>query len=145
MNQEQKASGPGIVVLSPSMRVLHMNRRAVALLARLDRTAQATGTEQALAAPLHQHCRDIIETLQARLASNNWERFHQYRVIGDADRSILLKGFGLADRRGLPASRILMLLSPHSPAPMPGITRGKSPSLAADGLSGSSGLSGSTK
>lgn len=123
MNQEQEATGPGIVVLSPSLQVLHMNRRAMALLNQLERTAQSIGTERATTAPLHQHCQDIIETLQARLASNNMEQFCRYRTIGDSTPTILLKGFGLPDRRGLPHSRIVMLLSPHTPAPMPGISR----------------------
>ena len=126
MHQEEKATGPGIVVLSSSLQVLHMNRRAMALLTQLERTAQSIGAERAVAAPLHQHCQDIIETLQARLASNNWEQFHQYRTIGDSSHTILLKGFGLPDRRGLPHSRIVMLLSPHTPAPLPGISRGES-------------------
>ncbi len=126
VHQEEKATGPGIVVLSPSLQVLHINRQAMALLTQLERTAQSIGAERAIAAPLYQHCQDIIATLQARLASNNWEQFHQYRTIGDSRHTILLKGFGLPDRRGLPHSRIVMLLSPHTPAPLPGISRGES-------------------
>jgi len=122
VNQEQEVTGPGIVVLSSSLVVLHMNRRAMALLTQLERTAQSIGTECALTAPLHQHCQDIIETLQARLGSNNWDQFQQYRTIGDSCHTILLKGFGLPDRRGLHHSRILILLSPHTPASMPGIS-----------------------
>ena len=60
-----------------------MNRRAMVLLNQLEHTAQSIGTERAVAAPLHQHCQDIIETLRARLSSNNWEQFQQYRTIGD--------------------------------------------------------------
>jgi nucleotidyltransferase/DNA polymerase involved in DNA repair len=126
VNQEQEATGPGIVVLSPSLQVLHMNRRAMALLNQLEHTAQSIGTERAVAAPLHQHCQDIIETLRERLAANNWEQFRQYRTIGDSSRTILLKGFGIPDRRGLPHSRIVMLLSPHTPAPMPEIRKRES-------------------
>jgi len=96
------------------------------LLQRLEHAAQSIGTERAVVAPLHQHCQDIIEAMQARLAANNREQFHQYRTIGDSTHSILLKGFGLPDRRGLPHSRILMLLSPHTPVPMPGISRRES-------------------
>ncbi len=100
MNQEQETTGPGIVVLSSSLQVLHMNRRAMALLTQLERTGQSIGTEWALTAPLHQHCQDIIETLQARLGANNWEQFQQYRMIGNSTNTILLKGFGLPDQQG---------------------------------------------
>lgn len=78
--------------------------------------------QRAVAAPLHQHCQDIIETVQARLGSNNWGQFQQYRTIGESTRSILLKGFGLPDPRGLPHSRIVILLSPHTQVPMPEIS-----------------------
>lgn len=40
MNQEPQATGPGIVVLSASCELLHMNRRAMALLVQVERPAQ---------------------------------------------------------------------------------------------------------
>ena len=128
---EQEPTGPGIVVLSPSLQVLFMNRRALVLLNQLEHTAQNIGTERDVAAPLHQHCQDIIETLQARLGSNNWEQFQQYRTIGDSPHSILLKGFGLPDRRGLSHSRIVMQLSPHTAQSIPEISREESSSIIA--------------
>ena len=127
MNQTQEATIPGIVVLSSSLQVLFMNRRAMTLLDHLEQAAQGLEPKQALPAPLHKHCEDIIEILRMRLASNNWEHFHQYRVIGELNHQILLKGFGLPDRRGLSHCRILMLLSSHPAVSIPGIDRMKSP------------------
>jgi len=121
VSQEHEATGPGIVVLSPSLQVLHMNRRALVLLNQLEHTGQSVVAERTVAAPLHQHCQDIIETLQARLKSNNWEQFQQYSMIGGSTNTILLKGFGLPDQRGLSYSRIVVLLSPHNQAPTPEI------------------------
>ena len=102
MSQEPEATGPGIVVLSSTLQVLHMNRRALALLNQLQHTGQSAGVERALTAPLHQHCHDIIETLQARLGSNNWERFQQNRMIGGSTNTILLKGVGPLTRGACP-------------------------------------------
>lgn len=123
MNQEQEATGPGIVVLSPSLHVLHMSRQAMVLLNQLEHTAQRVGKERAVSAPLHQLCRDIIETLQARFRSNNWEQFQLCRTVGDSPHRILLKGFGIPDPRGLSDSRIVMLLSPHTAQSMLEISR----------------------
>ena len=145
MNQEQGATSPGIVVLSSSLQILHMNRQAIALLTQWERADQSIGAEQALVAPLHQLCQDIIETMQVRLGSNNWEQFQQYRTIGDSPHSILLKGFGLPDYRGLPHSRIVMLLSPHNPVPMPEIDGRESSSFVVRDVPGYSGLSGSSR
>ena len=124
--QEQRdTTAPGIVVLSPSLHLLHMNRRALALLTPFNgtvhETTQSIGANRAVAAPLHQHGQDIIQTMQTRLAADNWEPFHQYSLIGDSTGQILIKGFGLPDRRGAAHSRIVMLLSPHTPAAIPGI------------------------
>jgi hypothetical protein len=126
VSQEPEATGPGIVVLSSTLQLLHMNRRALVLLNQLEHTGQSVGAEWALTAPLHQHCQDIIETLQARLGSNSWEQFQQCRMIGNSTNTILLKGFGLPDQRGLSYSRIVLLLSPHNQASMPGISRRES-------------------
>ena len=120
--QRQHTTAPGIVVLSTSFELLHMNQRALALLTPLNETmhetAQSIGAERTVATPLHQHGQDIIQTMQARLAANNWELFHQYSLIGDSTGQILIRGFGLPDRRGAAHSRIVILLSPHTSAPI---------------------------
>jgi uncharacterized protein YfaQ (DUF2300 family) len=118
VNQTPETIGPGIVVLSSSLHVLHMNRRAMALLNELAHPAQNIGAEQGIAAPLQHHGQDMFETMQARVGSNNWEQFQHNRVIGESPHMILLKGFGLSDRRGLSYSKIVLLLSPHIPVPM---------------------------
>jgi hypothetical protein len=119
VSQKPEATAPGIVVLSPSLQVLHMNRQAMVLLNQLEPAGQSVGAERTVAAPLHKHCQEIIETLKARVKSNNWEQFQQYRMIGGSTNTILLKGFGLPDQRGLSYSRIVVLLSPHNQAPTP--------------------------
>jgi len=136
VNQGPETTSPGIVVLSSSLQLLHMNRQAIALLAQWERTALSIRTKGAVPASLHQLCHEIMETLRARVRSNNWAQFYQYCAIGDSTCSILLKGFGLPDRRGLPHSRIVMLISPHTAASISGIN-GKEFS---EGISGNSHL-----
>jgi hypothetical protein len=129
VNQKQEETGPGVVVLSPSLQVLFINRRAVALLNQLEHTAESIGPNRYIAAPMRQHCQDIIEILEARLSSHNWEQFQQCRTIGDSDHSIILKGFGIPDRRGLSYSRIVMLLSPPIMQSIPEINGEESSSI----------------
>lgn len=119
MSQEPQANGPGIVVLSSSLQVLHMNQRALELLNQLEHTGQGVGAERTVAAPLFQHCRDIIETLRTRLESNNREQFQLSRRIGNSSCPLLVKGFGLPASKDLSHSRIVMVPSPHIPVPMP--------------------------
>lgn len=123
MIREPETTGLGIVVLSASLQLLHMNRRAMELLTRIEHTAQRVGTAAALTAPLYQPCLEIVETMQRCLAWKNWEQFHHVSAIGNSSYAIVLKGVGLPDRRGLSHSRIVMLLTPHIPLSVRGITR----------------------
>ena len=116
MDQKPEPTSPGIVVLSASLQLLHMNRRARDMLTQLEGTSPSAGTKRALATPLHRHCQDILETMQDRMASNNWAQFYHHRTIGNSSHTSLVRGFGLPDRRGLRHSRIVLLLTPHTPA-----------------------------
>jgi hypothetical protein len=122
VNREPDSPGPGIVVLSSSLQILHINRQAMVLLDRLKHSARSIGAEHAAVAPLHQHCQDIIKTMHTRMGSDNWEQFREDRTIGNSTDPIFVYGFGLPDRRGLPHSRIVMLLSPQASAPTPEAT-----------------------
>jgi len=112
MRQNQEATGPGIVVLSSSLQVLHMNRRARTLL------AQDTETERDGNGSPHQPYQDILQTLPARLTLKNWEQL-QDRTIGNSRFTIFIKRFDRPDLMSQTHSRIVMLLSPHTPASMP--------------------------
>jgi hypothetical protein len=52
-------------VLSSSLQLQYMNQRAIHLLTQLGRPASRLGADWNLAAPLHPHCQDIIETMHA--------------------------------------------------------------------------------
>ena len=71
MNQEQAATGPGIVVLSHSLQVLHMNRRAMALLNQLEYTVQSIGAERSGPSPLR--CTSTVGT-SLRHCGHAWDR-----------------------------------------------------------------------
>jgi hypothetical protein len=130
MSQEQEATGPGIVVLSSSLQVLHMNRRAKTLLTQLERTTEGAQAERGGNGSLQQPCQDILQTLPARLTSNNWEQF-QDRTIGNSRLAIFMKRFDRPDLRSQTHSRIVILLSLHTPMSRPGTSdRESSPFLA---------------
>jgi len=114
MNHVPEAIDPGVVVLSTSLKLLHINHKALSLLQHLQRSAPQPEANLNLTAPLHAHGQDIITAMHKRLTSSDFTPFHCYRVIGECEHEILLKGFGLPDRRGFPHSRIVMLLVPQS-------------------------------
>lgn len=110
MNHVPEAIDPGVVVLSTSLQLLHINHTALSLLQQLQQSAPQPEVDLNLTAPLHAHGQDMITAMHKRLTSSDFTPFHYYRVIGESEHEILLKGFGLPDRRGFSHSRIVMLL-----------------------------------
>jgi len=108
------AIDPGIVVLSSSLQLLHINHQAISLLKQVQDTTAQADADLNLTAPLHAHGLDIIMAMRERLVSHDFTPFHCYRAIGRPAQRILLKGFGLPDQRGFHHSRIVMLLVPQS-------------------------------
>ncbi len=115
----QGSTIPGIIVLSSSLNLLHINGEALHLLAGIDGSASRAEKQRTLASPLHAQCQEIIDSMRERLALSDFNLFYCYRSIRGAEREILSKGFGLLDRRGLPHSRIVLLLSTHVPSSRP--------------------------
>jgi len=114
MNHLPEAIDPGVVVLSASLQLLHINHQAISLLKQVQgSTSQADGAPN-LTAPLHTHGQDIITAMRQRLVSHDFTPFYCYRAIGEPAHQILLKGFGLPNQRGFPHSRIVILLVPQS-------------------------------
>jgi len=113
MNQARGAIDPGVVVLSSSLQLLHINHHAISLLKDVQQSSVQPEANGKLISPLHPHSHDILMAIRERLASSNFTPFYCYRAIGEPPQEILLKGFGLPDRRGFPHSRIVMLLMPQ--------------------------------
>ncbi len=110
---DQRA-GPGIVVLSTSMQLLHMNRQAAILGRHINQAEKgnpdgkfATGV---LPAALTELCNEIVKALHVRTEAKDWEQFEVKALAGDPNRPILLRGFGLPDRGGIQQSRIVVTM-----------------------------------
>jgi len=110
---EQRVS-PGVLVLAPPMRLLHMNQRASQLLWPLSERDNAKGQSKrakGLLPPfLHQVCADIFRQLQEGTHPKDWERLEVKRLISASDRPLLLRGFGVPDRSGRQNLRIVLLI-----------------------------------
>lgn len=110
---DQRA-GAGIVVLSSSMQLLHMNRQA-AELSKLINMAENGGAppkaaQGVLPSALTQLCADIMKALQVRTEAKDWEQFEVKRIAGNPNQPVLLRGFGLPDRGGIQHARLVVTL-----------------------------------
>lgn len=110
---DQRA-GPGIVVLSTSMQLLHMNRQAAILGRYINQAEKGTSDGRfatgVLPASLTELCNEIVKALHVRTEAKDWEQFEVKALAGDPNRPILLRGFGLPDRGGIHLSRIVVTM-----------------------------------
>ncbi len=95
---------PGMLVLAPPLRVLHMNDHASKLLGRLPNERKGNGhARQAkglLPKCVHEICSTIFAMHRVRRHAKDWKRFEIRRVLGAPERPILIHGFGVPDRIG---------------------------------------------
>lgn len=110
---DQRA-GPGIVVLSASMQLLHMNRQASDLSRQINIAEHGGGSSRAahgvLPAPLTELCGEIVKALHVRTEAKDWEQFEIKRIAGNPEQPVLLRGFGLPDRGGVQFARLVVTL-----------------------------------
>lgn len=113
MIADQRA-GPGIVVLSTSMQLLHMNRQAAVLSRQINEAERGTKEPKVasgvLPATLTELCGEIVKALHVRTEAKDWEQFEVKALAGDPNRPVLLRGFGLPDRAGIQQSRIVVTM-----------------------------------
>lgn len=113
-NLADQRTGSGIVVLSSSMQLLHMNRQATELSKLINMAenggAPAKSAQGVLPSALTELCAEIIKALQVRTEAKDWEQFEIKRIAGNPNQPVLLRGFGLPDRSGMQHARLVVTL-----------------------------------
>ena len=113
-NLADQRAGAGIVVLSSSMQLLHMNRQAAELSKLINMTENGgTSVKTAhgvLPSALTELCAELIKALQVRTEAKDWEQFEVKRIAGNPNQPVLLRGFGLPDREGVQHARLVVTL-----------------------------------
>jgi DNA-binding CsgD family transcriptional regulator len=113
-NLADQRAGAGIVVLSSSMQLLHMNRQAAELSKKINMSenggAPPRSAQGVLPTALTQLCSDVLKALQVRTEAKDWEQFEVKRIAGDPKQPILLRGFGLPDKGGIQHARLVVTM-----------------------------------
>ena len=113
-NLADQRAGAGIVVLSSSMQLLHMNRQAAELSKKVNMSENGgsppRSAQGVLPAALTQLCSEVLKALQVRTEAKDWEQFEVKRVAGNSEQPILLRGFGLPDRGGITNARLVITM-----------------------------------
>src|SRR6185295_20289592 len=92
-NMVSGQSSPGILVLSRSLQLQYVNRRALVLIRNIGQAITDSGLI-ILPTPLLDLRDQIQESLDARIEANIWEPFEMSRVVSQRGQRLLLRGFG---------------------------------------------------
>ncbi len=112
----ERRSSPGMLVLAPPMRLIHINQSAWELIQIIDDTDDCEGRGPSKSAkgllplPLREVCTSVIQHLHTRPHAKDWERFELKRLVGLPKHPILIRGFGVPEQSGGQQSRIVILL-----------------------------------
>ena len=101
-------SSPGILVLSRSLQLQYVNRRALELMRNMGQAMTESGLIM-LPAPILNLRDQIQESLDARIEANIWESFEMTRVVSEREYRLLLRGFGQPNEVANCDSRIIIL------------------------------------
>lgn len=106
----------GILVLALPARLLQMSQQAWHLIRQIhdDELANGEGKSKTakglLPTALLQICRETFTHLQSRTTTKDWEQFEVRQIIGAPNNPMLIRGFGVPDRRGSEHARIIVII-----------------------------------
>lgn len=113
----RRRSGPGMLVLAPPVRVIHVNQAAWDLVQRMrgEDQGQDSGdpgtAEGLLPAPLRLLCLEVMKHLRDRPHAKDWERFESKRLMGPSSGPpVLVRAFGIPDGGQVERSRVVLFL-----------------------------------
>ena len=109
-NIAEQRSGPGVIVLTAALSLVHMNGQAADLCKEIGQGHSSKPGDGGLPAPVHELGNEIRTMLQVRTEAKDWEQFQIRRLIGDMRHAVLLRGFGLPDHGGLEHARIIVIM-----------------------------------
>ena len=103
-------AGPGIMLLTPSMRLLYKDRRAWELCQQIIRCQDGITANGVLPRAVASLVDQIQTTLKVRTDPKDWEQIQFRRVVNTPQSSILLCGTALIDQTNR-GKRILIVIS----------------------------------
>jgi hypothetical protein len=106
----------GMIVLSSSMHILHMNGQARSLMASFGAVYELWPhpSPESMPAIITEFCDNVLSELRRRADNQQWTALDMRRVCHMVTPSLLLRGFGMPDADGQDPRMILILQLCHS-------------------------------
>jgi hypothetical protein len=117
-NGEVLSGKPGIVVLSPSLQILHLNRHAQFLIGGLASTTseaqQPNNRTDILPPVLINLAGEILSVLRSRHEMKEKGQFEIRHSANGSGKPVLIRGVGVPNGQGVEHARILLVLTETS-------------------------------
>jgi hypothetical protein len=114
------SGGPGIVVLSPSLQILHMNRQAIKMASVLS-SANSDGQQpnnptEVLPPTLINLAGEILRVLRSRHEMSEKGQFEIRHSANESGKPVLIRGVGVPNAHGVQHARVVLILTESSAA-----------------------------
>ena len=114
-NGEVLSGGPGIVVLSPSLQILHMNRHAQLLIGdpapSIPEAQQQNNRTDVLPPTLINLAGQILKALRSRHEMSEKGQFEIRHSVNGSGKPVFIRGLGVPNGQGVEQARIVILLT----------------------------------
>lgn len=105
----QTLACPGILVFSPTMELLHVNRRAMELTCHTEKGTMSP-VRSAHSREVIEVCAEVQEAFNTYVKTGIWAPLEARQIVSYPERWILVRGFGLLDHNAIQHSRIVIVL-----------------------------------
>ena len=102
--------GPGILLLSPALKLMHMNRRAWELSGKITQGENGKAATGVLPPAVTELCAEVVTALRVRIDAKDWEQVQITRLVSTPNPPVLLRAFGLPDGGDAQRARIFILM-----------------------------------
>jgi DNA-binding CsgD family transcriptional regulator len=106
----EQRSGPGVIVFTIALQLVHMNHQATEICKELSHCNSIETPITKLPAPIHEFGNEVRSMLRARTGEVYPEQLQIRQLISDARQPVLLRGYGLLDQACLEQSLILIMM-----------------------------------
>ena len=114
-NGEVLSGGPGIVVLSPSLQILHMNRHAQLLIGdpapSIPEAQQQNNRTDVPPPTLINLAGQILKALRSRHETSEKGQFEIRHSVNGSGKPVFIRGLGVPNGQGVEQARIVILLT----------------------------------
>jgi len=102
--------GPGILLLSPALKLMHMNRQAWELSRKITQAQNGKAATGVLPPAVTELCAEVVTALRVRIDAKDWEQVQITRLVSPPNPPVLLRAFGFPDGGDAQRARILILM-----------------------------------